>query len=375
MTAPRVVLRLLGPMRVEIDGRELALGGLKQRGILALLLTADGRAVSVPALLDALWADGGGDNAGATLQVHVSNLRKALAAGGEKAPRVELMAGGYRLTTSGAVIDLDEFRRLRRAAAALTASGAHAEAAQLYDEALAWWQGPALADVVAVRAVNDVAVALDEDRLVTLGHRVDADLACGRHAEVVGELRRLVAEHPLRERFWEQLVLALYRSGRQADALAAYSSVRRLLLDELGVDPGRDLRELETGILEQSETLAWSAPVAAPSVVVEETLRADDEGRPAAVLVAADGSRTPLGSGRTTIGRHPECSILVDDAKVSRHHAELVATPDGWAVSDLGSTNGTFVNGSACRSQLLADGDQLTIGTTTMTFVLSTPDA
>ena len=358
---------VLGPLAVEVSGREVALGGVKQRTVLALLAAAEGRAVTVQALLDALWDDDPGDKAAATLQVHVSNVRKALAAAGDGAPRVEHVPDGYRLDLAGAELDVVTFRGLCADGAAARARDDAATASARYGEALALWRGAAYADLAEVRAVTELAVALDEDRLVAVERRIDAELLLGRHAEQVSELQRLVRAHPLRERFWEQLLLALYRSGRQADALAAYATVRRQLLDELGVDPGEPLRRLEAAILAQDPVLDAEHT---PAARVDATLRADDGSTPPAALVAAGGSRVALAAGRCVLGRQPGCTVVVDDPKVSRRHAEIVGTPGGYVLSDLGSTNGSYVNDELTSTRLLADGDRLTLGSTTWTFSL-----
>jgi len=357
-------VRVLGPLAVEVDGSALALGGLKQRTVLAVLAAAEGRSVTVSSLLDALWDDGGGDKAAATLQVHVSNLRRALEAGG---PVVEHVPDGYRLDLRGAELDVVRFRELCAEAGAARAKEDAETASARYGEALALWRGPAYADLADVRAVAELAVALDEDRLVAVERRIDAELLRGHHAEVVGQLTQLTREHPLRERFWEQLLLALYRSGRQADALSAYAAVRRLLLDELGVDPAEPLRRLEAAILAQDPVLDAAST---PADRVDATLRGDGPVVPPAALRAADGTTLRLAAGRCVLGRHHECTHVLDDPRVSRRHAEVVGTPEGYVVTDLGSTNGTLVNDVLTRTSLLADGDHLTLGSTTWVFSL-----
>lgn len=362
------VLRVLGPLALDAAGHGIALGGDKQRTVLALLAAAEGRVVPTASLLEGLWEDAVTDKAHATLQVHVSNLRRALAAAGEGAPRVELVHDGYRLDLAATQLDLAQFRSHCAAASAARTRGDSEAASRLYADALGLWRGDAFADLSGVRAVREIAVALDEDRLVAVGRRIDADLDRGLHAELVSELSQLVRQHPLRERFWEQLMVALYRSGRQADALSAYAGVRRLLSDELGVDPGEPLQRLEAAVLAHDPALDGRHTVAGPRV--SATLRADDLAVPDAQLLAPDGRAVRLGPGRLLIGRDPECALVVDDPKVSRRHAEVVGTPEGYLLNDLGSTNGSFVNGRSCRSQLLSSGDELTLGATTWTFAL-----
>ena len=368
MTAtPPPVLRVLGPLVWEVGGRPAPLGGDKQRTVLALLAAAEGRAVAVTSLVDALWEDDAGDSAVATLQVHVSNLRRSLGAAGDGAPRVERLRDAYVLELGDAELDVALFRARCAEAASAREAGDAARAATRYRDALGLWRGPAYADLTGVRAVREIAVALDEDRLVAHERLVDAELAAGRHVEVVGELSVLVHQHPLVERFWEQYVLALYRSGRQADALAAYSTVRRLLSDELGVDPGEPLRRLEAAVLDHDPALDW-VPAGGPGAEVTE--RAGSRTLPPARLVLPDATDLLLTPGRLVIGRDPTCGLVLDDPQVSRQHAEVVGTPDGYLLRDLGSTNGSYVGGHLTATRVLVRDDEITLGSTRLRFVL-----
>jgi DNA-binding SARP family transcriptional activator len=228
--------RILGPLEVLTDGRPLDVGGHKPTAVLALLLLAANRPVSLDAMIDALWEDDPPETAHKSLQVYVSHLRKLL--GRE---RVETRAPGYLLRVEPDELDLDRFRRLR-------AEG------QL-DEALALWRGPPLAQFARERFAQPEIGRLEELRLACLEERGERELARGAHAELASELEGLVKEHPLREALRAQLMLCLYRAGRQADALAAYSAARSALVDELGIEPGRRLRELHQAILEQDPGL------------------------------------------------------------------------------------------------------------------------
>src|SRR5436309_8999846 len=221
--------RILGPLEVSSEGRSLDLGGHKQRTLLALLLLEANRVVSSDRLIDALWEDKPPETAQKALQVHVSQLRKLV--GRE---RLETRPPGYVLHVEHDELDLGRFQRLQ-------------------DEgdpqrALSLWRGPPLADFAYQRFAAAEIARLEELRLSCLEQRIEGDLAAGRHAEVVGELEALVGEHRLREPLRRQLMLALYRSGRQAEALDAYREARIALVEELGLEPGRDLRELQQAI-------------------------------------------------------------------------------------------------------------------------------
>jgi predicted ATPase/DNA-binding SARP family transcriptional activator len=237
-------LRLLGPVEAAVDGCTLELGGPRQRALLALLALDPGRPVAADRLVEELWHGAPPAGAATTLRTYVSRLRRALGT-----DAVVARGGGYALARGDA--DAARFERLLAEGRAALARGAAGAAAERLHAALAFWRGPALADARDADALAREAHRLDELRLDCVETRVEADLALGRHAELVPELRVLVGEQPLRERLWRQLVLALYRAGRQAEALAAYREARELLDRELGLEPGEELRELERAVLRQ----------------------------------------------------------------------------------------------------------------------------
>jgi YVTN family beta-propeller protein len=239
---------LLGPLDAERDGVTLELGARKQRAVLALLLLDANHVVSTERLIDGLWGEAPPETARSALQVYVAGLRKAL---GEDGASLRTSAPGYVLDVPPGGSDLEEFATLR-------AEGRPREA-------LALWRGPALADLDGEPFAAAAAGRLEELRLGAVEERIEADLAQGRHAEVVPELDVLVAEHPYRERFRAQQMLALYRSGRQADALAAYRSARTAFVDELGIEPGEELKKLERSVLDHDPALAAPAPPAEPA--------------------------------------------------------------------------------------------------------------
>lgn len=243
---------MLGPLEARRDGRPVALGGTRQRALLAVLLLHAGEVVSVDRLVDELWGDSPPATAAHTVQVFVSRLRKAL---GERGSVLVTAAPGYVARLEPGELDLGRFERLvARSRAALEAGDAEAAAAGLRD-ALALWRGPALADFAYEAFAQPAIARLEELRISAIADRIEADLALGRHHELIGELESLVGEHPLRERFRCQLMLALYRAGRQADALEAYQEARRVLVDELGIEPGPALQRLERAILQQDAEL------------------------------------------------------------------------------------------------------------------------
>src|SRR5690242_5126981 len=243
---------LLGPLTVTTNGGpSVTLGGQKQRALLAALLLEPNRVVSGERLIDAVWGETPPDTARNTVQVYISQLRKLLPEGA-----LETVAPGYRLAVDPSAIDVFEFVRLTDEGRAALAAGDAAAAGETLRAALALWRGAPLDDLAWESYAQAEIARLEELRLAAYEDRIDADLALGRHGQVVPELERLVAEHPLRERLRAQLMLALYRAGRQADALAVYQRARRTLIDELGIEPGESLRALERGILSHDPSLS-----------------------------------------------------------------------------------------------------------------------
>ena len=241
---------ILGPLEVVEHDGPLVLGGPKQRALLAILLLHRGEVVSTDRLSDELWGERPPASAAKTVQAYVSNLRRALGDG-----LLVTRGHGYVLQAERGQLDLDRFEALVAEGRAALGEGDAQGASERLREALALWRGPPLADLAYEPFAQAEVARLEEERLAALEDRIDADLALGRHAALVGELGALVREHPLRERLLAQLMLALYRSGRQADALERYQQARRRLTDELGIEPGRELQELERAILNQDSEL------------------------------------------------------------------------------------------------------------------------
>jgi DNA-binding SARP family transcriptional activator len=257
-----VDFRILGPLEVVDERGPVRLRAAKQRGLLAILLLHRNEVVSADRLIDELWGDRPPKTARKTLQMHVSHLRRVLPPG---VLRTE--SPGYVLTVEPGELDLDRFEALVNQAR----SAAPATAARLLREALALSRGPPLSDLEYEPFARGEVARLDEVRLAALEDRIDADNALGHHAELVGELESLAGAYPLRERIRGQLMLALYRSGRQAEALEACRRARVALVEELGIEPGPELRALEQAIL-RHEVPAPEAPAAEAAGVEARTV-------------------------------------------------------------------------------------------------------
>ena len=247
--------RILGPLEVSDQGQELPLAGSKQRAVLAILLLHANQLVPSDRLIDQLWNEHPPATAAKSLQVHVSRLRQALDRGNGSDGLIVTQRGGYLIRIGPDQLDRNRFERLLAEGSAALADAAPERAAELLEEALALWHGPALADFAYESFAQAEIARLDELRLTATEELIDAELALGRHAQQIGRLELLVDTHPLRERLRAQLMLALYRSGRQAEALAAYRDARTTLVEELGIEPGEELRELERAILAHDPAL------------------------------------------------------------------------------------------------------------------------
>src|SRR6266700_1874517 len=260
---------ILGPLAAERDGRPLDVGRYKQRALLIALLVEANDVVPVDRLLEWLWPGEHAPAAAATLHSYVSRLRRVLEP--ERAPRavaslLVTRAPGYLLRVDPEQVDALRFERLAEQGQLALERGDPGQASVLLREALGLWRGRALADVVFEEAARSAVTRLETLRLGAVANRIDADLALGRHLEVVAELQQLVGEQPLHERFRAQLMLALYRSGQQAEALEQYRQGREVLAGEFGLEPGPALQRLEMKILAQRPELDWrfQQPPAAP---------------------------------------------------------------------------------------------------------------
>ena len=261
-----IEFRILGPLEVSADGRVLQLGSHKQRAMLGLLLVHANETVARDRLIEELWAEAAPATVESALNVYLSRLRRLLESAGAGGV-LGRQAHGYRLQVEPGQLDANRFEWLVGEGREALAAGKAALAAERLRQALALWRGPALADLQSERFAITAGARLEEARVSALEQRLEADLALGIDRELIGELETLVVEHPYRERVRAQLMLALYRSGRQAEALDAYQQARRAL-DELGIEPSAALQQLQRAVLRQDETLQPpeepSEPMAAP---------------------------------------------------------------------------------------------------------------
>jgi DNA-binding SARP family transcriptional activator/pimeloyl-ACP methyl ester carboxylesterase len=246
--------RILGPLEVCDGDRELPLGGEKQRAFLALLLVNANRTLSIDGIVDSLWDGSPPESAPKMVQIYVSKLRKILAP-----DKLRTRPPGYSVQLAPDELDLHRFESVVAGARAALDAGRAQPAADRLREALALWRGPALTEFASEPFAQHEGARLEELRLAALESRLEADLALGRHRAVVSELEALTGQHPLRERLRSQHMLALYRSGRHAEALASYRIFRRKLADELGIEPSASLREFERQILQQDPSLELAA--------------------------------------------------------------------------------------------------------------------
>src|SRR5262245_44059476 len=265
-----IEFRVLGPLEVLRNGQQIEIGTGKRRALLAVLLLHANEVVSSDRLIDELWGEGAPATAAKILQGYVSQLRKLLAdeAGGSM---LVTRAPGYALRLEAGQLDAERFAALLGQARAVMAAGAAQEASLLLRDALALWRGPPFADFTFAPFAQEEIARLEELRRAAVEEHVEADLALGREQELVAELEALVARQPLRERLRGQLMTALYRCGRQAEALQVYQDARRALVHELGLEPGRALQKLEQAILQQDPSLDLvPAAVAAGAAAAEQ---------------------------------------------------------------------------------------------------------
>src|SRR5215831_14264962 len=252
--------RILGPLEVVEDGNPVPLGTLKERHVLGVLLLHANEFVSRERLIDDLWGEAPPPTARQAVNVYLSKLRKTLSRDG--ADPIATASGGYRLNVEPDAVDASRVQLLVAGAREQVALGEPESAADQFREALALWRGPTLAGLQLESRGRDEVAQLDELRLTALMDRIDCDLALARHEQALGELGVLVREHPLRERLRAQQMLALYRAGRQADALEAYAEARRTLVDDLGIEPSEALQRLQQAILRHDPSLETPAGTA-----------------------------------------------------------------------------------------------------------------
>lgn len=315
--------RILGPLQVQRDGVDIVLTAPKLKAVLLVLLLRTNDVVSADHLIDALWSDPAPDSARKLVQVYVSQLRAAL---GPEA--IDTVSHGYRIQVASMGLDAARFDRMRRDGRQALADGNAELALALSRRALALWRGPALVEVADESYGSTEASRLDELRLECIEDELDAELALGRHPEVVGRLQRLCADHPLRERVRERLALALYRCARQTEALDVLAAGRKVLLDELGLEPGKGHRDLERAILNQDPALDVDLGTATPG--------------PAQVPAPSS----------TLIGRHEELEqlrelLLRDDVRIVTISGAGGSGKTRVALELARSAGAAFANGAA----------------------------
>lgn len=325
---------LLGPLAVSRLGRAVNVTAGRQRAVLAALLFSPGQVLGWDDLAEVLWGEQLPPSARVAVQNYVMRLRKAL---GEGASRISTLPGGYAIEVAPGELDLHRARELLAAAREAAAAAEWQRAADKAGQALALWRGRPLADVPSETLSLREGPRLAELRLQALELRIDAELQLGDHAAAIGELRRLAVAHPLRERFHELLMLALYRDGRRADALAAYQAARRVLVAELGVEPGEELRRLQRRILASDQAGTASAagqgvPRQLPAAVPHFTGREDELAKLAGWLRAA-GTDSP----GVVVVSAIDGTAGVGKTALAVHGAHLVAArfPDGQLYVNL----------------------------------------
>jgi DNA-binding SARP family transcriptional activator len=397
-----VEFRILGPLEVVEDGEPVALGRLKDRLVLGVLLLHANEFVSRERLIDDLWGEAPPPTARKAVNVYVSQLRKALGRGG--ADPIATASGGYRLHVEPEDLDAERLQRLLGQAREALARGELEDAAERFREALALWRGPTLAGLQLESFGRDEVARLDELRITALMDRIDCDLALGRQEQVLGELNVLIREHPLRERLRAQQMLALYRADRQADALEGYAEARRMLVDDLGIEPSEALQRLQQAILRHDPSLETPqgtasvnglAPSAAAAPPPTRSIDAEaDEGRPrrrfrprrwqlalgaiailsgsaaaAATLLSSAGA-TPHVVPNSLVRIDPGSGKIVSDTRIGVEPQAIAVTPSAiWTVNN-GDNPGSNAGLSLSRYDLRTHKVQTPGGTPPQPFDL-----
>lgn len=365
--APRMYVRVLGPLQLLVDGAACALGGPTQRAAFAMLVLHRNRIVSSDSLVEAVWNGEPPARALDSVYAMMSKLRGILVAAGCSRELLAKAAPGYRLTLPDENCDAGEFARLKRAGEQFAGRGQHEQASARLSAALSVWSGEPLDDLRGFRFAEEFSSALAQDRLSAQITLARSEIACGRADDAAALLRPVTRAHPLHEPLWQQFIAAAYASGHPADALAAIRELRLNLADELGQDLSPPLRDLEARIL-RLEPLDGAAPIQ-PSL--GETVVGDSE--TSAQLRHESGRVTSIGAGALRIGRADDNHIILEDPLVSRRHAVIIRAGQGFIIKDLHSSNGTFVGDvQVSESASLSDGDVIRVGRHWFVFELMT---
>lgn len=357
--------RLLGPVEALWEGRPLRVGGPKPRALLAALLLRAGHVVPADALVDVIWGEEPPETARALVQTYVSALRRALPEAHRGA--IETRAPGYVIRPEAGAVDLGRFEELAAAGRRAAAQGDHSGAARSLREALMLWRGSALGGVGEV--LRSEAVRLEEARRAVLEERIAAELECGgRESELLTEVKGLVGAHPTNERLRGQLMLALYRVGRQADALAVFEEGRAVLAEELGIDPGPELRRLQGAILRADPALLRAeggaaatdvseppAPASPRSVCLLPPAIRDFTGRKAEIAEVVEGLTAPRDATSVVVVSGP-AGVGKSALAVKASHLAMDAFPDGQLYAELQGTGGPLPPGDVLGRLLRALG-------------------
>ncbi|ORW88863.1 regulator [Mycobacterium sp. IEC1808] len=374
MTNTGLGFGVLGPLLMTSHGVRVPVGAPKQRAVLAMLLINRNRPVSVDSLINAVWDEDPVPAARTSIQAHISNLRRLLRDAGADPYQVLASAPpGYQLSVADADCDLGRFMAAKLAGSQAAAAGRFEDASRQFSLALGEWRGPVLDDLRDYAFVDAFATALMEENVATHTARAEAEIACGRAGEVIGELEALTAEHPYREPLWAQLITAYYVTERQSDALGAYRRLKTALAEGLGIDPGRTVSALHERILRQEPLGLRRADLTTHKrgAYKQESTTAGIQLAESALarLIDQTGRAHPLTGATTRIGRFTDNDIVLDDTDVSRHHAVITDVGTGFMMTDLRSTNGVEVGGQRIRgSAPLANGDRIRIGGHEFTF-------
>ncbi|MBJ8343388.1 BTAD domain-containing putative transcriptional regulator [Antrihabitans sp. YC2-6] len=371
-SSPTLGFHVLGPLQLTIDGESQSLGGAKPRAVLAKLIISRNKVVSADAIADAAWDGNPPLQFRNHLQVTIAKLRRSIQAAGIDPMTVLATAPpGYRLNVAEQACDIGRFTSMKKSGHQLAAAGKFEEAIVAFDSALGEWHGVALADLRGQSFADEFAVLLEDELLATQIARAEAEIACGRADAVIGDLTSLTNIHPLHEPLWAQLITAFYLAERPTDALDALRRLKHALSEELGVDPGPPIRELELKILRQ-EPLA--ARPAAPKTPMAVTVVSSNANAMRAQLRDTGNRTIEIGTGSLRIGRMSDNNVVLEDDMVSRYHAVIQRIATEFVVRDLWSSNGVTVNGQrVVESTALVDGDHVQIGSSSFRFEVLPP--
>jgi DNA-binding NarL/FixJ family response regulator/DNA-binding SARP family transcriptional activator len=342
-----VEYRILGPLEVVDEGEPVPLARLKERLVLGVLLLHANEFVSRERLIDELWGESPPPTARKAVNVYVSELRKALTRNG--LDPIATVDGGYRFRVDSDELDLAHVQQLLATARERAAAGELEAAAELLREAIALWRGPTLAGLLLESHGRDEVAQLDELRLTALMDRIDCDLALGRHEDGLGELHVLVGEHPLRERLRAQLMLALYRADRQAEALDAYQQAREVLVEELGIEPSLALQRLQKAILIQDPALELPAGIVAPNAFARPS---QDAPVPPTRLVLAEDHYLLREGMRRLLETNPDLEIAAVCEDLDSLLAAVEAERPDVVVTDIRMPPGDLDEGIRASDRL-----------------------